>query len=80
MVDCALSPILRTPWVRAGLPAALTLGSGRASAIERPRIAVAVESPAQLSRPREFGEGAGGRAVAQGAREACLEPGRFNHG
>lgn len=75
MFDRALSFVVRRSWLRAGLLVAVTLAPGRASAIERPRIAVAVEHAGELALPREFGEGAGGRALAHGVREACLEPG-----
>jgi hypothetical protein len=36
---------------------------------------VAVERPADLALPADFGEGAATRALAQGIREACLESG-----
>jgi hypothetical protein len=75
MVDRALSSVVRKAWLRAGLLVAVTLASGRASAVERPRIAVAVERAGELALPREIGEGAAGRALAQGVREACLEAG-----
>jgi hypothetical protein len=73
MVDRPLFPVAK-PWVRAAVVITAVLTSGRAAALERPRIAVAVEHSGELALPREFGEGAGGRALAQGVREACLEP------
>src|SRR4051794_33988087 len=73
MLDCALRLTRRKGWLHAGLLVFGTLPSGRAIAIERPRIAVAIERAADLSLPREVGEGAGGRALAQGVWEACLE-------
>lgn len=75
MLHRALPSTTRKPLLRATLVAAICLASASASAAERPRIAVAVERAGELSLPREFGEGAGSRALAQGVREACLEPG-----
>jgi hypothetical protein len=75
MVDRALHPFRGKAWLRAALLVAGTLLTSRAFAVERPRIAVAIERPGELSLPREVGEGAGGRALAQGVWEACLEPG-----
>jgi hypothetical protein len=75
MVDRALRATGRNAWLRAALLVAGTLLTRDAFAAERPRVAVAIERAAELSLPREVGEGAGGRALAQGVWEACLEPG-----
>ena len=75
MVNRALYAVRRKAWIRASLLVGCTLLSAEAFAIERPRIAVAIERAGELSLPREVGEGAGGRALAQGVWEACLEPG-----
>lgn len=74
MLDSLSSVVARKLWVRAALLLSVTLVTGEVSAMERPRIAVAVERAGELGLPREFGEGAAGRALAQGVREACLEP------
>jgi hypothetical protein len=39
-----------------------------------PRIAAAIERSADFTVPMQFGEGAAIRALAQGVREACLQP------
>jgi hypothetical protein len=44
------------------------------SAAARPRIAAAMELATDFRLPAQFGQGAAIRALAQGVREACLEP------
>jgi hypothetical protein len=75
MVDRKVHAIRKTGRLQAALLVAGILLSGRASAVERPRIAVAIDRAGELSLPRELGEGSGGRALAQGVWEACLEAG-----
>jgi hypothetical protein len=75
MADADQSLGVRKRWLLVALGAMIALMSGRALAGERPRIAVAIERAGELSLPREFGEGAAGRSLAQGVREACLEAG-----
>jgi hypothetical protein len=74
MVNRALPSLVRSSPVWPAVLAATALMSGRAQAIGRPRIAVALERAGELAFPRDFGDGVGGRALAQGVREACLEP------
>lgn len=75
MVDGSLFRTVTKAWVLMALLPAVLVAPRRAHAAERPRIAVAVERPGELSLPRELGEGAGGRALSQGVWEACLEAG-----
>ena len=55
--------------------AAAILLARSASATSGLRIAVAMEQPADLALPAQFGDAAATRALAQGVREACLDPG-----
>lgn len=75
MVDASLFRTVTKAWVLMALLPAVLVAPRRALAAERPRVAVAVERTGELSLPRELGEGAGGRALAQGVWEACLELG-----